>query len=366
MRGKESRRGRQSYTTELPQDQGRAADEKGRNPASALKTLIQPTLRGGDFCRESQGGWEKTEAALAKMATQRECVHVRRVPHMRCVMRATTVRACACVVTLFTTLRTVLYQRRIRARARTRAPSPCAHLLFFGNARKGKSSTDQRGRNLASAHKTLIQPISPRRPSGTVNLGQAIRRRPWTSADDLSCGGPPCGGPPCGGSSLWGSSLWGSSQWGSSQWGSSQWGSSQWGSSQWGSSQWGSSQWGSSQWGSSQWGSSQWGSSQWGSPQWGSPSAVPFFFFFFFFFFFENWRRCHCDHKSPKANGKFWSHVLDEKPHTKCALPAKHHISCAAERVAATVHVAEHRLRLGRGKDLTLIGTHHLHHQLLC
>ena len=54
------------------------------------------------------------EIALAKMATRRECVHVRRVPHMRCVMRATAVRACACVVTLYT-LRSVRYlQRRNR------------------------------------------------------------------------------------------------------------------------------------------------------------------------------------------------------------------------------------------------------------
>ena len=42
------------------------------------------------------------------MATRRECVHVRRVPHMRCVMRATAVRACACDVTLYT-LRSVRY-----------------------------------------------------------------------------------------------------------------------------------------------------------------------------------------------------------------------------------------------------------------
>ena len=42
------------------------------------------------------------------MATRRECVHVRRVPHMRCVMRATAVRACACVVTL-NLLRSVRY-----------------------------------------------------------------------------------------------------------------------------------------------------------------------------------------------------------------------------------------------------------------
>ena len=42
------------------------------------------------------------------MATQREWVHVPRVPHMRCVMRATAVRACACVVTLYT-LRSVRY-----------------------------------------------------------------------------------------------------------------------------------------------------------------------------------------------------------------------------------------------------------------
>ena len=36
------------------------------------------------------------------------------------------------------------------------------------------------------------------------------------------------------------------------------------------------------------------------------------------------------------------------QPHTKCALPAKHHISCAydvVDRVAATVHVVELRLR---------------------
>ena len=161
-------------------------------------------------------GWvgKKAEAALAKMATQRECVHVRRVPHMRCVMRATAVRACACVVTLYT-LRSVRYQQRLRARARTRPPSPCAHLLFFcGNARKesrrGRQSyttelpqdqgraADQRGRNPASAHKTLIQPILPRRPSGTVNLGQAIRRRPRPSADDLSPRGSPRGVPPWG------------------------------------------------------------------------------------------------------------------------------------------------------------------------
>ena len=51
---------------------------------------------------------QKAEIASAKMATRRECVHVRRVPHMRCVMRATAVRACACVVTL-KTLRSVRY-----------------------------------------------------------------------------------------------------------------------------------------------------------------------------------------------------------------------------------------------------------------
>ena len=52
----------------------------------------------------------KAEIALAKMATRRESVHVRRVPHMRCVMRATAVRACACVVTLYT-LRSVRYRK---------------------------------------------------------------------------------------------------------------------------------------------------------------------------------------------------------------------------------------------------------------
>ena len=74
--------------TELPRDQGRAADQRGRNPASAHKTLIQPSLRGGDFCKESQGGWEKkAEAALAKMATQRACVHVCHMPHALCDAR---------------------------------------------------------------------------------------------------------------------------------------------------------------------------------------------------------------------------------------------------------------------------------------
>ena len=85
-------------------------------------------------------------------------------------------------------------EQRLRARARTRPPCPCAHLLFCGNARnvvevgspksyaselpqdQGRAA-DQRGQTPASAHRTLIQPILPRRPSGTVNLGQAIRRR---------------------------------------------------------------------------------------------------------------------------------------------------------------------------------------------
>ena len=80
------RRGRQSY-------EGRAADQKGRNRASAHKTLIQPTLRGGDFCRESLGGWEKSRSRLDQMATQRECVHVCRVPHALCDARHSRVRA---------------------------------------------------------------------------------------------------------------------------------------------------------------------------------------------------------------------------------------------------------------------------------
>ena len=82
---------------------------------------------------------------------------------------------------------------------RTRAHPPpvpvCASPFFCGNARnvvevgspksyaselpqdQGRAA-DQRGQTPASAHRTLIQPILPRRPSGTVNLGQAIRRRP--------------------------------------------------------------------------------------------------------------------------------------------------------------------------------------------
>ena len=66
-------------------------------------------------------------------------MHVRRVPHMRCVMRATAVRACACVVTLYT-LRSVRYQQRLRARARTRPPVPVCASPFFVEMR-GMSST---------------------------------------------------------------------------------------------------------------------------------------------------------------------------------------------------------------------------------
>ena len=159
-------------------------------------------------------GGKKAEAALAKMATQRECVHVRRVPHMRCVMRATAVHACACVVTLYT-LRSVRYQQRLRARARTRPPSPCAHLL---NARKGKSS-----RSAVLHYRTTAGPGSRSRPKGskpgqraqdpdpthltstTVRDGEpgashpqttpAIRRRPFLW-------GPPVGSPR--GSTPWG------------------------------------------------------------------------------------------------------------------------------------------------------------------
>ena len=87
-------------------------------------------------------GGKKAEAALAKMATQRECVHVRRVPHMRCVMRATAERACACVVTLYT-LRSVRYQQRLRARARTPLLVPvCASPFFWkcAECRRGRQS----------------------------------------------------------------------------------------------------------------------------------------------------------------------------------------------------------------------------------
>ena len=125
--------------------------------------------------------------------------------HMRCVMRATAVRACACVVTLYT-LRSVRCQQRLRARARARPPSPCAHVLLFWKCaewivvevgspaltelpRDQGRAADQTGRNPASAHKTLIQPNLPQRPSGTVNLVQAIRRRP------LAIRGQPLSGP---------------------------------------------------------------------------------------------------------------------------------------------------------------------------
>ena len=76
MRGMSSEVGSpKSYTPQnCRRTRGRAADQRGQTPASAHKTLIQPPQRGGDFCRESQGGWEKAEIALAKMATRRECV----------------------------------------------------------------------------------------------------------------------------------------------------------------------------------------------------------------------------------------------------------------------------------------------------
>ena len=165
------------------------------------------------------------------------------------------------------------------------------------------------GQTPASAHRTLIQPILPRRPSGTVNLGQAIRppvgstcfppairmqttsSHPQTTsghlrppADDLSRGVPPCVGfppvcglPLCGVPSCVGPSPVGVSPWVGSPpgWGvpSPRWGVSRpgWGVSRpgWGVSRpgWGVS---SPGWGVS---SPGWGVSSpgWGvsSPGWG-------------------------------------------------------------------------------------------------
>ena len=93
------------------------------------------------------------------------------------------------------------------AHARAPAPRPRVRMSsFFGRCaewivvevgspaltelpRDQGRAADQTGRNPASAHKTLIQPNLPQRPSGMVNLVQAIRRRP------LAIRGQPLGGP---------------------------------------------------------------------------------------------------------------------------------------------------------------------------
>ena len=101
----EARNERPSSSVELePQlyrvTRGQMADQAGSKPGQPRSTLISSfAAQRCDFCWETQGGREKAEAALAKMATQRACVTCATCS-VRCASHRA--RACTCIVTLYT------------------------------------------------------------------------------------------------------------------------------------------------------------------------------------------------------------------------------------------------------------------------
>ena len=89
-------------------DQSRAADQAGSNPGQPRSTLISPfAAQRCDFCRETQGGREKSRSRLGQNGHAACMCDVR---HMQCEVRCTSARVhvhCYAIYTAFCALPTM-------------------------------------------------------------------------------------------------------------------------------------------------------------------------------------------------------------------------------------------------------------------
>ena len=124
--------------------------------------LLPPTSA---ILRSEEGrenNWRLPPKSRSRLGQKGHAACMCAVCHMRCVKRATAVRACTCVVTLFT-----LRDMRCKQRSRARAPAPRPRMrksLFFGEGEGGGGGKRGMEGRQSYARRTTARPGSRSRP----------------------------------------------------------------------------------------------------------------------------------------------------------------------------------------------------------